>query len=302
MAVFQPMRVATVPGCVLLLAGIGTAAISVHLQYLTSRQISRQSAQQMHTIDGLTNEKCSDAAARFGDSHWQHLEWLVGSMATVHWTGYLASYAAGTSSKLTLLVSALGILGLQYGLALSDWKWTKWFDSLALHLYAIIRRLPYHASCPILKIENGSQVPSSDNFSLQHEKLTNDLPATIASAETAVEASGQQLRSTSVGLDPHGHLYMAGWIQFSLELNQKNERISIGFCPAIIGSIEVELECEPEDVSASTVQQTPTGMRVEVKRSRADSELKGILHWQCTECSKQLNLVDFPANRSNPLP
>ena len=216
-----------------------------------------------------------------------HFVWLVTASANVNWLGYLClsaqSYAA------VLPAGLVGIL-IEY------WLWNEMcrrdcLTGLRDFISAFSKNLVKNAISSgndAIKVENPTEVAAnqlavssgvissgvtssvtSNSVSNAEERTKSYLPDSASiQLDGGVEATDSTvLRTSEDGIDPAGFRYMTGEVQVAWEASQRSQTVVLGFVPAFQGSPEVELELDCEDCLAQIQNCTPSGLRIQLKRS-----------------------------------
>ncbi len=216
-----------------------------------------------------------------------HFVWLVTASANVNWLGYLClsaqSYAA------VLPAGLVGIL-IEY------WLWNEMcrrdcLTGLRDFISAFSKNAVKNAISSgndAIKVKNPTDVAvnqlavssvvassgvissvTSNSESTAYERIECNLPDSASiQLDGGVEATDSTvLRTSEDGIDPAGFRYMAGEVQVAWEESQRSQTVVLGFVPAFQGSPEVELELDCEECSAQIQNCTPSGLRIQLKRS-----------------------------------
>lgn len=235
-----------------------------------------------------------------------HFVWLLTASANVNWLGYLClsaqSYAA------VLPAGVVGIL-VEYWLW-NEMCRRDCLTGLRVFISAFSRNLVKNAissdaikvESPTVAIVNQPAVSSAaassgtsnsatsisasllsafgqpldfQESATAEERTESNLPDSASiQLDGDVEAKDSTvLRTSEEGIDPAGFRYMAGEVQVAWEESQRSQTVVLGFVPAFQGSPEVELELDCEDCSAQIQNCTPSGLRIQLKRSLGSNTL-----------------------------
>ncbi len=273
-AVINHPQVSNISSPTVLLAGFGLVAANLALQRLTS-SYPRASTP-------CVGDKSTSKLNELEETLAPWLTWCFGCAAALHWLGFLVIqvHSIVGSIVLVLLVIIFEIwLVTEFLLRRTDWRsrLIGWYVQLIDRSRNLRDGSTNNYQASVLPEETQVAAADSDVPDCSEcDDQTNECTPTVC---------GNELRATSLGIDPEGRTFHAGWVKLTLSAGQKTETVIIGFCPAIVGEVEIELECEPMEFDATVAQQTPSGMRVEIRRSNAADAVDAILHWQCSAVS-----------------
>ncbi len=214
-----------------------------------------------------------------------HALWLVGCLASSHWLGFLMMRSAAWIEAVPamLLIATAEVWVMSRGLRLGA---LPWLQELGVEFSTSIGTALKVADRVIEPNQSG--LPASEPQWLGTACDAGlDSEATRA-CEPADLESQNLLRRTVDGIDELGRRYLSGEVRVCLQSRQQTESVVIGFVPAFEGEPEVEIECEQEDVSASVVRCTPSGMRIAIRRPRAELAVTFGFQWYAA----QLELKD----------
>ncbi len=188
-----------------------------------------------------------------------HFVWLVTASANVNWLGYLClsaqSYAA---------VLPAGVVGI----AVEFWLWNEMCrrDCLVgLRGFVSSINASLMKSSLIAGVHDANKLESESDGRLAQVDSSSHIEAEDLGA--TANTDNAVLRTSEEGIDPAGFRYMAGEIQVAWEESQRSQTVVLGFVPAFQGSPEVELELDSEECSAQIQNCTPSGLRIQLKRS-----------------------------------
>lgn len=223
-----------------------------------------------------------------------HFVWLVTASANVNWLGYLClsaqSYAA---------VLPAGIVGIMC----EYWLWNEMcrrdcLSSLRVFISAFGTNLVKN----VISSGNGGaiKVTTPTDVTANQLGISSVVTSSMTTVEERIESNrndpssiqldggvkvteGAVIRTSEDGIDPAGFRYMAGEIQVAWEESQRSQSVVLGFVPAFQGSPEVELELDGEECSAQIQNCTPSGLRIQLKRTLGSNSQLTNLSWYAKE-------------------
>lgn len=104
--------------------------------------------------------------------------------------------------------------------------------------------------------------------------------------EQVVELADQlepAVRRSIESRDLDGRRFLSGEVSIKLVEDQKTEEVVVGFCPPFHGIPDVEFESTDENISARLANCTATGMRLQLRRARAEAEIDFSLEWYAAQ-------------------
>jgi hypothetical protein len=227
-----------------------------------------------------------------------HFVWLLAATANVNWLGYLSI----NIDSIPAVIPAILI-----GVAIEWWLWNQAGRADCL-VWA--RRI-----FPILVLNKPGK-PSATASSTALVNATHPEIAKSTSAEhSTTQAGGQPVlssmgnpescldrnvvqRTLEDGIDPTGRRYLAGEVKLDWLADQRTQTIVIGFVPAFIGNPEVEYEVNCDLCTAQIINCTPAGLRIQLRRNDASSELVTNMSWYARQAESTESRNALPGSIS----
>lgn len=261
-----------------ILFGLVTVVRSGFAQHLSDSGVVVTALSVALVSSALRLPTLTGTAQRHG-WHFSGVVWWLCCLSTINWLGFIGVRANHLFEfGLTLIV-----LILMEGY---------------LHFRAVqTARHPWRELHPIFSTRSLNCVPETEPLSRQPAL---DTPRDIGDREQ-LDEDVSLIRQSVEGIDLDGQRYLSGWVKFQLAHQQKNESIAIAFCPAIVGEIDVELECQPETVVAKSTHTTAAGMRIEMRRTDGSEPISGKLYWHVTQ-AVDATRIRLPSPKAGMLP
>jgi hypothetical protein len=199
-----------------------------------------------------------------------HFVWLLAVSANINWIGFFGLQAETITSAVPALLVAISI---EVWL-LNEVRKT---NCLVWARHEISRLAGFARNR--FQVENQiSSPPLEANSEIDQELEACCLEPKSELGQEEDSAEQRVYRTIEDGIDPTGRRYLAGEINLDWLPNQQTQMVVVGFTPAFNGDPEVEIEVNCEFSSAQVVNRTPTGMRIQVKRTSKDGE-RSNLSW-----------------------
>jgi hypothetical protein len=227
-----------------------------------------------------------------------HFVWLLAATANVNWLGYLSINVDSISAVIPAILIGVAI------------EWWLWNQAGRAGCLVWARRI-----FPILVLNKPGK-PSAPNGSPALVNAANPEIALSTSADhSTTQSSGQPAlssmgnpescldrnvvqRTLEDGIDPTGRRYLAGEVKLDWLVDQRTQTIVIGFVPAFTGNPEVEYEVNCDLCTAQIINCTPAGLRIQLKRNDASSELETNMSWYARQAESPESRNALPGSIS----
>lgn len=196
-----------------------------------------------------------------------HAVWLLTTCASVNWLGFLALQVP----TWTDLIPALLLISVS----------EVWFHGLVFRSGALPWLREY---CAIADAAGTFGAPTSATENLGQQRYDNMPQAIDPMPLDAEQCDGIERRAVS-GIDEQGRRYLSGELKISLSAQQSTETLAVGFSPPFVGEPDVDFEYEgaEEDVTVQLIHNTPSGMRLGLRRAASTDSAVFWLQWYAVE-------------------
>jgi hypothetical protein len=211
--------------------------------------------------------------SRCCDQIWlTHAVWMFALFAQINWAGFLAARASSSTIAAEAILICLGLEAwlLVRCVARGDLPWLQQF---------FLGTVQHAIGTPI-------------QTSLHSEGPERSL----ALAPTVNEDEGVDdvRREVVDGFDENGQRYLSGTARLHFQQQQRTETLLLGFCPALNGVAQVDLECDSEDVTAKVENATEVGARISVRRTHIAEAAVVTVDWYATASEAAANSLNLP--------
>lgn len=215
-----------------------------------------------------------------------HAVWLLSTSATVNWLGFLALQVPTWSD----LIPPLLLIGVG----------EVWFHALVLRTaalpwlrqYGLVAEAAKICAAPTASTGTLGQLRDDSEYCEDGETGAGEPLRRDAQRDDGID------RKAVSGVDEQGKRYLSGEIKVNLAAQQSTQTLSVAFSPPFVGEAEVDFECEgaEDDVAVQLIHNTPSGMRLGLRRAASSEPAVFWLQWYAVE----VELSD-PLDASRPI-
>ena len=218
-----------------------------------------------------------------------HAVWLLSTCASVNWLGFLALQVPTWSDLIPplLMMGAGEVWFHALVIRTSALPWLRQYclvAEVAKTFDAPVAEVAKTLDAPVAEVAKTSDAPTPsaetlDEFREVGEPSAGELPPLDAERDDGIE------RKAVAGVDEQGKRYLSGEIKVSLAAQQSTQTLSIAFSPPFVGEPDVDFECEgaEEDVAVQLIHNTPSGMRLGLRRAASTEATVFWLQWYAVE-------------------
>lgn len=196
-----------------------------------------------------------------------HAVWLLTTCASMNWLGLLALQVPTWTDLIpAFLLISVGEV---------------WFHSLVFRSGALPWLREYCAIADVAGTFGGRTSATETPGQQRYDNVPQAGDPLPMDAEQCDEIE----RKSVSGIDEQGRRYLSGEIRISLSAQQSTETLAVGFSPPFVGEPEVDFECEGagEDVTVQLIHNTPSGMRLGLRRAASTDSAIFWLQWYAVE-------------------